>query len=412
MRFFGTPEPRTRRVSIWVSLLFAATLSLAFLAFLPLFSPAHATTLRQQLAAKQAALSETYAQLDALQEELDDLAAEYNAAEIRLAQIDAAINEEENEIALSQKDMAIARAQLEERVVSLYKEGYSSSTAQYLEILFDETDIVSVVERFKLVTKIVDQDQEMFDQVQSYLTESEGQEALLEDMKTDQAVQVAELATLQEEMNEKIAATSGEYKRLTTQIATLKEEIRKADAAAAAAAAAARAAALAKKAAAAAAAAAEAARSSSGSSSGSSGGGAVVLSGFVFPVAGACSFVDSWGAPRSGGRTHKGCDIMAARGTPVVACVSGTITKANSVNSGLGGRTIWLVAGGTRYYYAHLDSIAAGIATGSSVTAGQTIGYVGNTGNAAGGACHLHFEIRPGGVAIDPYPTLKAAWGG
>ena len=130
--------------------------------------------------------------------------------------------------------------------------------------------------------------------------------------------------------------------------------------------------------------------------------------GWVFPVQGPNSFVDSFGAPRSGGRTHKGCDIMTARGTPLVAVVSGTIRATNPTNSGLGGITIHLTGSdGNVYYYAHLSSIKSGIKSGVHVDAGQVIGAAGNTGNASGGAVHLHFEIRPGGgSAINPYPTL------
>lgn len=121
----------------------------------------------------------------------------------------------------------------------------------------------------------------------------------------------------------------------------------------------------------------------------------------LFPVAGPCEYIDSWGFARSGGRRHKGADIMAAAGTPVVAVRDGVVTSGSNR---LGGITLWLETDdGTRYYYAHLQSVAIG---SGRVTTGQVIGYVGSTGNASGGAPHLHFEIhRP--EAVNPYPELQ-----
>jgi murein DD-endopeptidase MepM/ murein hydrolase activator NlpD len=131
---------------------------------------------------------------------------------------------------------------------------------------------------------------------------------------------------------------------------------------------------------------------------------------FVFPVNGPHSYADTFGAPRSGGRTHKGCDIMAPRGTPVVASVTGRITSLSRSDVGLSGLYFWLSGdNGTGYFGCHLESLAPNIQVGTRVVAGQLLGYVGNTGNAAGGPTHLHFEIHPGeGAAIDPYPILRA----
>lgn len=121
----------------------------------------------------------------------------------------------------------------------------------------------------------------------------------------------------------------------------------------------------------------------------------------MFPVVGPNEYIDSWGFPRSGGRRHKGTDIMAAAGTPVVAVRDGVVTSGSS---SLGGITLWLEADdGTRYYYAHLQSVEIG---SGQVTTGQVIGYVGSTGNASASAPHLHFEIhRP--EAVNPYPELE-----
>jgi murein DD-endopeptidase MepM/ murein hydrolase activator NlpD len=125
--------------------------------------------------------------------------------------------------------------------------------------------------------------------------------------------------------------------------------------------------------------------------------------GMVFPVHGVNYYSDTWGAPRSGGRHHMGTDIMSPRGTPVLAVTNGV---AYPHYSGLGGNSITLTGdNGWQYYYAHLDHYA--IHGRVRVKAGQLIGYVGNTGNARGGACHLHFQMGPHGRWVDPYSYLR-----
>lgn len=130
--------------------------------------------------------------------------------------------------------------------------------------------------------------------------------------------------------------------------------------------------------------------------------------GLTCPVAGPHHFVDSFGAPRSGGRTHAGVDMMADRGTPLVAIESGTVGRMAS--GGLGGITVWLIgAGGDEYYYAHLDGWAEDLHTGQVLAVGDLLGYVGSTGNAPDAYPHLHFEIHPdGGAAVNPYPIVAS----
>lgn len=129
------------------------------------------------------------------------------------------------------------------------------------------------------------------------------------------------------------------------------------------------------------------------------------------PVDGATSFTDTWGAPRSGGRTHEGVDMIASRGTRLVAIEAGTVFRAYS--GGLGGVVVWLRGdSGDEYYYAHLDGWAPGLSVGDDLAVGELLGYVGNTGNARYTIPHLHFEHHPGGgSAINPYPLVKGLCG-
>jgi len=128
------------------------------------------------------------------------------------------------------------------------------------------------------------------------------------------------------------------------------------------------------------------------------------------PVAGAVSFSDSWGDPRSGGRTHQGVDMIAARNTPLAAIYSGTILRISTGD--LSGLSIWLRAGnGDEFFYAHLESYGD-ISVGQSVDEGEIIGYNGSSGNAPDWLPHLHFEWHPGGgSAVNPYPLVKSICG-
>lgn len=118
----------------------------------------------------------------------------------------------------------------------------------------------------------------------------------------------------------------------------------------------------------------------------------------MVPVVGVAPhhLTDTYHHARSGGRIHRATDIMAPRGTPVVAAVPGVILRIS--DNPLGGKTIYQLDQVSRYlyYYAHLDSYARGLKVGQTVEQGQLLGYVGSTGNAT--TPHLHFQ----GMRWDP----------
>lgn len=137
------------------------------------------------------------------------------------------------------------------------------------------------------------------------------------------------------------------------------------------------------------------------------------ISGAVCPVQGARAgrdFINDWGYPRWPNRWHQGNDIFASRGTPVVAVADGVVVRWNppSRQTALGGITVtYRTSDGSEWYNAHLDSIASGIEPGVSVSRGQEIGRVGNTGNATSTPPHLHLGRRYGGSWVNPWPTVS-----
>jgi murein DD-endopeptidase MepM/ murein hydrolase activator NlpD len=139
--------------------------------------------------------------------------------------------------------------------------------------------------------------------------------------------------------------------------------------------------------------------------------------GLIVPVAGVTpdKLTDTWGDARGDGtRQHHAIDILAPRGTPVLAAAAGTVEKI--FESRAGGHTIYIRRANPAWedYYAHLDSYAPGLKEGQAVKQGQPIGQVGSTGDASAKAPHLHYEIHqmaPGegwwqGREINPYPIL------
>jgi murein DD-endopeptidase MepM/ murein hydrolase activator NlpD len=136
--------------------------------------------------------------------------------------------------------------------------------------------------------------------------------------------------------------------------------------------------------------------------------------GYVFPIYGASSFTDTFGAARAGVVWHHGEDIFAPLGAPVLAVADGTIFSVGW--NELGGYRLWLRdRQGNQFYYAHLSAYAPLAQDGREVKAGAVVGFVGNTGDAQGTPYHLHFEIHPVGLlpmgydgVVKAFPYLSA----
>jgi murein DD-endopeptidase MepM/ murein hydrolase activator NlpD len=147
----------------------------------------------------------------------------------------------------------------------------------------------------------------------------------------------------------------------------------------------------------------------------------------AFPVLGTVQYSNDWGACRDGcARRHEGTDLLGVRMQPLLAAVDGTITRVRYENEGTSGAYITVTgADGWYYNYFHINDdtpgtddglaepvwqVSPGLSVGSTVRAGQVIGYMGDSGNAEGSVPHLHFEIRtPDRVPVNPYHSLAAA---
>jgi murein DD-endopeptidase MepM/ murein hydrolase activator NlpD len=134
------------------------------------------------------------------------------------------------------------------------------------------------------------------------------------------------------------------------------------------------------------------------------------LHGHVFPVDGSHGTrgpIGDFGAPRNGGRVHEGFDITGACGTPLVVARGGKVAKVG-YDPDLYGNYVLINGRKTddSYFYAHLIAPSP-LHKGEHVKTGADVGRIGQTGNAAGTPCHLHFEIHHDGKPIDPEPQLR-----
>jgi murein DD-endopeptidase MepM/ murein hydrolase activator NlpD len=309
-------------------------------------------------------LADTESELDAAKDRLETARSEldrvnllWQETERRLAQAQDARAEAQEEIDRLEDELARIRKSLNDRVAAAFMSGGSLS----IGALLTSDSIQDATDRLQYTQSVVQGDADLATEVAVTAEELRRQEARFQRAARQEAEAAAALETRRAEIDAKLA-------QLIDVVHELEAKLEAADA-----------------------------------RSLHVGGGSVSITGTgaiqTCPVAGPTSFVDSFGDPRPGGRSHEGIDLIAAYGTPVVAVAPGTVSTAGSIG-GLG-VVLQHDSGGDWTFYAHLSSYGAS----GHVGAGTVIGYVG----PANGVNHLHFEYHPaGGAAVDPYGALLA----
>jgi peptidoglycan hydrolase CwlO-like protein len=369
------------------------------------------------LAGVKGAIDRQEARLRASRAELNALAGQLARTTARWQQTKAEIEQIEHRLAAARARYEVLRSRIDRRARIMYEEGPGTS----VEFLFGATSLSDLTDRVELVSVVESQDSDLALQAQNVAAALKMQEELLQAKRAQQERQLRDLRRQQAALDRRFRSQQATYDRLAhkrsvasaliTQLAEDKRhvsglvaEFRR------------RLAAQARARALAAARAAQQSVTTIAAPSGQS------VSGHPFqycPVQGPHAYSDDFCQPRyttNPPHPHAGNDIMAPRGTPIVAPFSG---YASNASGGLGGLSV-IVTGSQGYVYnAHVDHFG----TLGSVSAGTVVGYVGNTGDAAGGPTHDHFEWHPNVIpanpwvspygysevngAIDPYPYLN-----
>jgi murein DD-endopeptidase MepM/ murein hydrolase activator NlpD len=330
------------------------------------------------------ASADTEGELDAAEQQLEDARAEldrvnqlWQDAEADLARSQDAAEAAQRRIEELEADLATIKRELNRRAAALFIAG---GNPQALALLTSES-VSDAVDRLEFASAVSEGDQDLANQVSVETQELAWQQEQLADAIDEQESAAADLEAQQQAIQSELSSFAARVEELEDRLAAER------------------------------AAAAEAANQDQGGNGSPNGdgdgdGGPPPVSGSGWlqtcPVNGPNSFVDSFGDPRPGGRSHAGIDMIAARGTPVVAVHSGTVHRTGSSIGGLG-IVVFHDGGGDWTFYTHFDSYGS-YGEGAHVSAGSTIGYVGNTGTTV---YHLHFEYHPGGgAAVNPYAAL------
>jgi murein DD-endopeptidase MepM/ murein hydrolase activator NlpD len=324
-------------------------------------------------------------------EELESIMGQIYNLEWRISKLETALGEYSDNV-----------DSLEDRAKMIVYEAYTTGGRNLVTTAFSANDIQELITSQALFDAATTRDLSQLDQLSAVSRQMDRlnedlsvKQTEVEGLRAEQEIVIAHLEEDRAKADKLHAAAKENY--ADTYKRYKEEQARRAAAAAAAKAAA--------EAKAAAAKAAASSRSSSGGSSGAAAGVPAATTGVNCPLPNGSSFIDTWGYARSQGRTHKGTDMIASRGSIIVAMRAGTI-RMNWHS--LGGRQVYVYGvDGITYYYAHLSGYPGGLSNGQSVSQGQVIGYVGSTGNATTNVLHLGMIV--GGRYVNPYPTVRRA---
>ena len=289
--------------------------------------------------------------LDLIQRQLDRSVARLEASRSRENELFFEVGQLELEI----RELETAKRVVEARAVAAARRLYMARGSDTMEVLLSAQSFADLAIQFEAMAQIAEVDRTAFIDLKQA-------EERLRDLEEGLTAKTQELTRVRSRLEDESALLQARLEEATAKYEKTKEEL-----------------------------AAQA--------------GEVVITrdGMACPIAAPNSFIDSWGFPRSGGRTHEGTDIMAVSGAPVVAITDGRITF-EGYGTSAGNWIILSGDDGNSYWYMHNRE---NLVSGGRVRAGEKIATVGDTGNAIGGPPHVHFEYHPGGGGpVNPYPLL------